>query len=258
MAENRENASFRKLTAVVRRLRKECPWDREQTHMSLRSSLIEEAYETVESIESGNMNELKQELGDLLLQVVLHGIIAGEKKDFTLDEIIDSITKKMIRRHPHVFGSTIVKTADDVKRNWEHIKMTEGRRSVISGVPRKMPALLRAHRIQEKASKVGFDWKNKKDVWKKVTEELKEFREAERSRKKERVEEEFGDLLFSLVNYSRFAGINPEFALRSAIRKFSRRFRHVENELERRGKKIGKVSLKEMDKIWNARKKLDS
>ncbi len=161
----------------------------------------------------------------------------------------------MIRRHPHVFGNTEVENAHEVKKNWEHIKLTEGRTSVIDGVPKEMPALLRALRIQEKASKVGFDWKKKRDVWKKVDEEIKELAGAERSKKQARIEEEFGDLLFALVNYSRFIGVNPEFALKGSIDKFTRRFYHIEEELQRRGKRIGTVSLKEMDEIWDAKKK---
>ena len=161
----------------------------------------------------------------------------------------------MIRRHPHVFGSTQVENAQEVKKNWEHIKQSEGRKSVIDGVPKEMPALLRALRIQEKASKVGFDWKKKREVWKKVVEEITELSGAEQSKKQDRIEEEFGDVLFALVNYSRFIGVNPEFALTSSTNKFSKRFYQVEEELQRRGKRIGTVSLKEMDKIWDAKKK---
>jgi XTP/dITP diphosphohydrolase len=161
----------------------------------------------------------------------------------------------MTRRHPHVFGNTQVKNAHEVKKNWEHIKLKEGRTSVIDGVPKEMPALLRALRIQEKASKVGFDWKKKRDVWKKVAEEIKELSGAEQSKKQDRIEEEFGDVLFALVNYSRFIGVNPEFALNGSTNKFTKRFYHVEEELQRRGKHIGTVSMKEMDEIWDAKKK---
>ena len=248
--------SIEKFVKIVRRLRKECPWDREQTHKSIRHSLIEETYEVIEAIDDEDANELKKELGDLLLHIVLHAVMAEEEKSFTLEDVIDSISEKMIRRHPHVFAHTIVKDAHEVKRNWEHIKFTEGRKSVIDGVPKEMPALLRALRIQEKASKVGFDWKKKRDVWKKVEEEIKELAGAERARQNAQIEEEFGDLLFSLVNYSRFIGVNPEFALKESIKKFSDRFHHIEGELQRRGKRIGTVSLKEMDKIWDAKKKL--
>jgi len=243
-----------KFIKIVRRLRKDCPWDREQTHKSIRHNLIEETYEVIEAIDQNNADELKKELGDLLLHIVLHSVMAEEEKSFTLNDVIDSISEKMIRRHPHVFGNTMVKDSHDVKRNWEHIKMSEGRKSVIDGVPKEMPALLRALRIQEKASKVGFDWKRKRDVWKKVDEEIEELADAERSKNRAHIEEEYGDVLFSLVNYSRFIGVNPEFALKGSIDKFSRRFYHIEKELQRRGKRIGAVSMKEMDEIWDAKK----
>jgi len=258
MAKRIKKDTFQKFIRVVERLRKECPWDREQTHQSIRHSLIEETYEVIEAIDQKDYLELKYELGDLLLHIVLHSIMAEEHKEFTIDSVIESITEKMIRRHPHVFGKVAVKDAQEVKRNWEHIKLTEGRTSVIDGVPKEMPALLRALRIQEKASKVGFDWKKKQDVWKKVIEEINELRDAERSKKQDHIEEEFGDLLFSLVNYSRFIGVNPEFALKDSVNKFSKRFYHIEEELKRRGKQIGTVPLKEMDKIWNKKKKLSS
>lgn len=247
--------SFEEFVKIIRLLRKECPWDREQTHKSIRISLIEEAYEVLEAIDKNDFKELKKELGDLLLQVVIHSVFAEEKGKFTINDVLDSITRKMIERHPHVFGEIQVKNSKEVKRNWEHIKLKEGRKSVIDGVPKEMPALLRAFRIQEKAAKVGFDWKKKKDVWEKVLEEMKELALAEKNKKKKLIEEEFGDLLFSLVNYSRFLGINPEFSLRASIEKFSKRFNHIEKELLKKGKNIEKSSLKEMDSIWNKVKK---
>ena len=256
MKKNKE--SIEKFIKIVRRLRKDCPWDREQTHASIRHSLIEETYEVIEAIDQNDADELKKELGDLLLHIVLHAVMAEEEKSFTLDDVIDSISEKMIRRHPHVFGNAVAADAKEVKRNWEHIKLTEGRKSVIDGVPKEMPALLRALRIQEKASKVGFDWKKKQDVWKKVVEEIKELAAAERSKNQAHIEEEYGDLLFSLVNYSRFIEVNPEFALKGSIDKFSKRFYHVEQELQRRGKRIGTASMKEMDEIWDAKKKMKS
>jgi tetrapyrrole methylase family protein / MazG family protein len=245
-----------KFVKIVKRLRKDCPWDREQTHQSIRHSLIEETYEVIEAIDQNDSDELKKELGDLLLHIVLHAVIAEEERSFTLEDVIESISEKMIRRHPHVFSNVVAKDSHEVKRNWERIKLTEGRKSVIEGVPREMPALLRALRVQEKASKVGFDWKKKRDVWKKVDEEIKELAGAERSKDHARIEEEYGDLLFSLVNYSRFIGVNPEFALKGSIDKFTTRFTHIEQELQRRGKQIGTVSLKEMDEIWDAKKKM--
>ena len=247
--------SIEKFIKIVKRLRKDCPWDREQTHSSIRHSLIEETYEVIEAIDQKDSDELKKELGDLLLHIVLHAVIAEEEKSFTLEDVIDSISEKMVRRHPHVFGTTVVEDAHEVKRNWERIKMTEGRRSVVDGVPKEMPALLRAQRVQEKASKVGFDWKKKRDVWKKVEEEIQELAGAERAKNNVHIEEEYGDLLFSLVNYSRFIGVNPEFALKGSIEKFINRFYEIEEEIQRRGKRIGAVSMKEMDEIWDAKKK---
>lgn len=242
---------FTEYIAVVRRLRKECPWDREQTHQSIRHSLIEEAYEAVEAIDHNNTSELKKELGDLMLHVVLHSIIAEETKAFAIDEVLADSMKKLIRRHPHVFGDTMVHGAKDVKLNWETIKMSEGRKSLMEGVPKHMPALLRAHRLQEKASKVGFDWEQKKDVWKKVREEITELHAAEAAGPHESLEEEFGDLLFALVNYARFLRINPESALNRSTRKFTKRFQRIETALERQGRKLEHATLEEMDAIWN-------
>ncbi len=187
MQKKKENDSLKKFIKIVKRLRKECPWDREQTHKSIRHSLIEETYEVIEAIDQKDLTELKQELGDVLLHIVLHAVMAEEEQAFTLNDVIESISEKMIRRHPHVFGNTQVENAHEVKRNWEHIKLKEGRKSVIDGVPKEMPALLRALRIQEKASKVGFDWKKKRDVWKKVVEEINELAGAERSKKQDRI-----------------------------------------------------------------------
>jgi MazG family protein len=255
MRKKKETDSFKNFIKIVKRLRKECPWDREQTHQSIRHSLIEETYEVIEAIDQQDLIELKRELGDVLLHIVLHAVMAEEEQAFTLNDVIESISEKMTRRHPHVFGNTQVKNAHEVKKNWEHIKLKEGRTSVIDGVPKEMPALLRALRIQEKASKVGFDWKKKRDVWKKVAEEIKELSGAEQSKKQDRIEEEFGDVLFALVNYSRFIGVNPEFALNGSTNKFTKRFYHVEEELQRRGKRIGTVTMKEMDEIWDAKKK---
>jgi tetrapyrrole methylase family protein / MazG family protein len=255
MQKKKKKDPFKKFVNIVKRLRKECPWDREQTHKSIRHSLIEETYEVIEAIDQKDLTELKQELGDVLLHIVLHAVMAEEEQAFTLDDVIESISEKMTRRHPHVFGDTQVKNAHEVKRNWEHIKLKEGRSSVIDGVPKKMPALLRALRIQEKASKVGFDWKRKRDVWKKVVEEIDELAGAEASKKQDRINEEFGDVLFALVNYSRFIGINPEFALNGSTNKFSKRFYQIEEELRRREKRIEDVSFKELDEIWEAKKR---
>lgn len=248
---------FREYLAIVRRLRKECPWDREQTHRSIRHSLIEEAYEVVESIDEDNLQELKAELGDLLLHVTLHAVMAEEEKVFTIDDVLSHSMEKLIRRHPHVFGNTTVADSREVKTNWEKIKMSEGRESLMEGVPEQLPALLRACRLQEKASKVGFDWKKKSDVWKKVDEEIKELKKAERKKDVEEIESELGDLLFALVNYSRFLQVNPELALRKSTKKFTARFRGIEQALKKRGKRIEHSTLEEMDRLWEKHKRAE-
>ncbi len=214
---------FTEFVEIVKRLRKECPWDREQTNDSIKAATIEEAYEVVEAIEKKNYDDLKGELGDLLLHVVFHTIIASESNGFTIDDVIDAIQKKLIRRHPHVFGDVKVSGANEVKKNWEEIKLEEGRNSVLDGVPEMLPALQRAHRLQEKASKVGFDWEKKEDVWKKVIEEIEEMHQIEEKRLKlkdksvedlyNKLEDEVGDVFFALVNYARFLDVNPENAL---------------------------------------------
>jgi XTP/dITP diphosphohydrolase len=251
------DTKFSELLAVVRRLRKECPWDREQTHQSIRHSLIEEAYEVVEAIDHNDMEELKKELGDLLLHVTLHSVMAEERSAFTIDDVISDHIKKLIRRHPHVFGDAKVESSRDVKLNWEKIKMSEGRKSLMEGVPNDMPALLKAHRLQEKASKVGFDWKRKEDVWDKVKEEINELHAAEASSTHEHLEEEYGDLLFALVNYARFLHVNPESALSKSTKKFAKRFQRIEEELHKQGKKLEHSSLEEMDALWNEGKRAE-
>jgi len=247
--------SFQYFIEITKRLRKECPWDREQTHESIRNSIIEEAYECVEAIDEHNMDDFKKELGDLLLQVVFHSNMAEEAGTFTLDDVIKGITKKLIDRHPHVFGDTKVKGSEHVKQNWEKLKMKEGRTSIVDGVPKEMPGLLRAHRLQDKASKVGFDWPKKEDVWKKVEEEIGELQEAIRDNKPEEIEGEFGDLLFGLVNYSRFLKIDPEHALKLSNQKFITRFQYIEKRLKEMGKDIHSSNLEEMDGLWEEAKK---
>ena len=255
---------FNEFVEIVKRLRKECPWDREQTNDSIKAATIEEAYEVVEAIEKKNYDELKNELGDLLLHVVFHTIIASESNDFTIDDVIDGIQSKLIRRHPHVFGDVKVSGSSEVKKNWEEIKLEEGRNSVLDGVPEMLPALQRAHRLQEKASKVGFDWEKKEDVWKKVIEEIEEMHEIEEKRLKlkdksfedlhNKLEDEVGDVFFALVNYARFLDINPENALRRTNSKFIRRFGYVEEKIKAMGKKLSDSNLKEMDFYWEESK----
>jgi XTP/dITP diphosphohydrolase len=249
---------FDEFVAITKRLRTECPWDREQTHASIRQHLIEEAYEVVESIEKEQWDELRKELGDLLLHVVFHANIAEERSEFTLDDVIRGISEKMVFRHPHVFGTATVDGAAHVAQNWEKLKLQEGRSSVLEGVPKEMPALLRAQRVQEKASKVGFDWNHRDDAWKKVEEETKELHEALEHGSASQAESEMGDLLFAIVNYARFVQINPEHALRRTIEKFTRRFQHVERRLKEEGKDIHATSLEEMDALWNEAKRSET
>ena len=249
-------AKFKELIEIVKKLRLECPWDREQTNDSIKTATIEEAYEVAESIDERNYDELKKELGDLLLHIIFHSVIAEEGNYFKLEDVIDSISEKLIRRHPHVFGDVKVKDADEVKRNWERIKLSEGRESVLEGVPKMLPALQRAHRLQEKAAKAGFDWEKKEDVWKKVIEEIEEMHISEKQESREELENEVGDVFFALVNYSRFLGINPENALRMTNEKFIRRFKYIEEKINESGRNINDSNLEEMDKYWEESKKL--
>lgn len=245
---------FTKFVEITKLLRRECPWDREQTHASIKHSLIEEAYEVVEAIDNNNIEELKKELGDLLLHVVFHANIAEENNEFTLMDIIEHISEKLISRHPHVFNKTKVDGVKSVMQNWEKLKLEEGRESLMDGVPKELPALLRAHRLTDKASRVGFDWEKKEDAWKKVDEEMQELHRSIESGNQEEIEREFGDLLFALVNYSRFININPENALRRTVDKFIARFQYIELRLKEMGKNIHSSSLEEMDKLWEEAK----
>ena len=243
------SSAFLEFVAIVSKLRKECPWDKVQTHQTLRAPLLEETHEAIEAIDNEDYPELKKELGDIFLHIVFHADLANEEGHFNLQEVIEAESAKLIYRHPHVFGTTEVHSADDVAKNWEQLKRKEsGRTSVLDGVPAALPALQRAGRIQEKAAKVGFDWVEAESVLKKVREELDEFL-AETDQK--RREEEFGDLLFSLVNFSRHAKIEPETALRNATTKFERRFRQVEKTVEADKKDWHEYSLQELDAIWD-------
>lgn len=248
------DTKFSEFVKIVQRLRKECPWDREQTHESIRDATLEETYEVLEAIDNKDAQELKIELGDLLLHVVFHSVIAEENQNFRLEEVIDKIQEKLIRRHPHVFGEREVSGSEEVKKNWEQIKMKEGRKSVLEGVPKQLPALQRAYRLQEKASKVGFDWQHKSDVWKKVIEEIEEMHESEKSGNFEELEKEVGDVFFSLINYARFLGVNPENALRKTNEKFISRFDYVQEKIKETGKEVSESTLEEMDKYWEESK----
>jgi XTP/dITP diphosphohydrolase len=249
-------SKFNEFVEIVKRLRKECPWDKEQTNDSIKAATIEETYELVEAIDNNDIEEIKSELGDLFFHVIFHAVIAEEENKFNLDEVIDSIREKLIRRHPHVFGEVNVNNSEDVKRNWEAIKLTEGRNSVLDGVPEKLPTLHRAYRLQEKAAKVGFDWDNKEDVWKKVIEEIEEMHKSEKEETIQELESEIGDVFFAMTNYARFLGINPENALRKTNKKFINRFRYVEKKVNETGRKINESNLTEMDKFWNESKSI--
>lgn len=251
------------LVEVIKSLRGPggCPWDREQNHDSIKPCLIEETYETIEAIESGDPDKLKEELGDLLLQIVFHANLAEEAGKFNIDDVITTIREKMIRRHPHLFGEGKADNATAVLKQWEDIKSkekgNEERKSTLEGIPKGLPSLIRAHRIQERAARVGFDWDNIDDVFAKVEEEMGEFREAFLAGKTEEIEAEMGDLFFALVNIARFIEINPDDALKKTIVRFAKRFRHIEERLAEGGKTMVDTSLAEMDKLWAEAKELE-
>lgn len=236
---------------------KGCPWDREQTRDSLRPFIIEEAYEVLEAIDEGKPDAVKEELGDLLFQIVFQSRIAEENGEFGISDVVETIAKKMISRHPHVFGDTSCETPEEVIMNWEEHKKREGkqRASVLDGVPKELPALLRAHRLQSRASRVGFDWDRAEDVLAKLDEEVAEFKDAVRRKEKGNIEDELGDILFMIVNISRFIGVNPEDALRRTISKFISRFRYIEMAAADRGKRLTDMSLSDMDALWDEAKK---
>jgi XTP/dITP diphosphohydrolase len=234
-------------------LREKCPWDMKQTLESLRHLSIEEVYELGDAILDGNMEEVKKELGDVFLHLVFYSRIASETEAFDIADVLNSICEKLISRHPHIYGDTVVKDEAEVLSNWEKLKLKEGKKSVLEGVPRSLPAMVKAQRIQDKARGVGFDWDTADQVWEKVMEELNEFKEA---KTKEDQEEEFGDLLFSLINYARFKGIHPEDALEKTNKKFIYRFQYLETESAKDGRQMGEMTLNEMDEYWNRAKEL--
>lgn len=250
--------SFSKLLTIMDELREKCPWDRKQTNLSLKSNTIEEVYELAQAIEDNDYQEIKKELGDLLLHIVFYSKIGSESGEFDIKAVIDSLCEKLIRRHPHIYGEVKVENAEDVKKTWEQIKMTEGRTSVFSGVPRALDSLIKAYRLQEKAAGVGFDWEKKEQVWEKVKEELQELeQEVETQNSQEKIEEEFGDVLFALINYARFLKIKPEHALEKTNRKFIKRFQYIEQIAQEKNKKLQEMSLEEMDIIWNNAKTME-
>lgn len=249
---NTTGEKFERLTEIVALLRTDCPWDRKQTPDSLVHLTLEEVYEMIHAVDSKDDQELKKELGDILLHVCFQSVLAAERNAFTIDDVLDAIAEKLIFRHPHVFGSEVARNESDVKVNWEKLKMQEGRKSVLDGVPRAMPELLRAYRVQEKASGVAFDWKEVDGVWEKLNEELSELRRAKSAKARE---EELGDVLFTLVNLSRFLKVNPEDALRKMTEKFSRRFQAVEAAVQKSGKSWSDWTMEELDSFWETAKK---
>ena len=243
--------AFERLLHIMDELREKCPWDRKQTMLSLRNLTIEESYELTDAILENDLSGVKEELGDLMLHMVFYSKIAEEKGTFDIADVLNAVCDKLINRHPHIYGDVEVQDEEDVKRNWEEIKMKEGKKSVLEGVPKSLPALIKAQRMQEKTAKVGFEWENEEDVWKKVEEEILEYREARETGTFREEELEFGDLLFSLVNYARFRGIEPETALEKVNQKFKKRFEFIENHSP---KPLKEMSLTEMDELWEQSK----
>jgi MazG family protein len=263
------SGSFLRLVSIMDDLREKCPWDRKQTIQTLRHMTIEETYELADAITEEDWNGIREELGDLLLHIVFYSKIGTEQNKFTLAEVIDGISEKLIARHPHIYSPADsgikVNDEEDVKRNWEKLKLKEGKKSILSGVPKSLPATVKAMRLQEKAKQVGFEWENKDQVWEKVEEEMGELRSAigdwqsadhdDLAIKHKRVEEEFGDLVFSLINYARFLRVDAENALEVTNKKFIRRFTQMEEEATKGGKDLADMTLTEMDSIWNSIKK---
>jgi XTP/dITP diphosphohydrolase len=254
------SSGFLRLLNVLNTLRTECPWDKKQTMETLRHLTIEETYELSDAIMEGDIQEVKKELGDVMMHLVFYARIAEEQGAFDILDVLNGVCEKLINRHPHIYGDTVVQNEEDVKRNWEKIKLKEGNKSVLGGVPASLPALVKASRIQEKARGVGFDWENKDQVWEKVEEEMQEFKAEynvadNTAIDADKAEEEFGDLLFSLINYARFININPENALEKTNKKFIKRFQYLEEKARENGKALQDMTLAEMDVYWNEAKK---
>ena len=254
MSPNAE-AAFTRLVNIMNDLREKCPWDRKQTIQSLRQMTIEETYELADAITENDWSGIREELGDLLLHIVFYAKIGSEQNQFGLVEMIDGICDKLIYRHPHIYGDVKVQDDEEVKRNWEQLKLKEGKTSVLGGVPVSLPATVKAMRLQEKAKQVGFEWDTKEQVWEKVEEEMNELREAIGSGSQDKTEEEFGDLVFSLINYARFLRVDAENALERTNKKFIHRFTSMEKIALESGKPLNEMTLQEMDAIWNQIKK---
>ncbi|WP_036152964.1 nucleoside triphosphate pyrophosphohydrolase [Maribacter forsetii] len=243
-----------RLLTIMDELREQCPWDKKQTMQSLRHLTIEETYELGDAILDNDLNEVKMELGDMLLHIIFYAKIGSETNDFDIADVANAICDKLVNRHPHIYGDVKVIDAEDVKRNWEQIKLKEGKKSVLEGVPKSLPALVKANRIQDKVSGVGFDWEEPQQVFEKVQEELGELQIEVEAGNKEKIEAEFGDVLFSMINYARFLGVNPENALERTNKKFIKRFQYLETKAKEKGKEMNDMSLEEMDVYWNEAK----
>lgn len=243
--------SFERLVRIMDELREQCPWDKKQTIQTLRQLTIEETYELADSITQSDWRGLKEELGDILLHIVFYARIAREEKQFTLGEVIEGVCNKLVHRHPHIYSSVQVENEDDVKRNWEQLKLKEGKKSILAGVPNSLPAMVKALRIQEKAKQVGFEWEIKEDVMDKIREEVDELEQAVKTQHTDAMEDEMGDVLFSMVNYARFLNIDPENALARTNAKFKRRFEAMEAELTAQGASLNDYTLEDMDAVWN-------
>jgi len=247
--------AFDRLLTIMDELREKCPWDKKQTMQSLRHLTIEETYELTDAIFENDIDEVKKELGDLMLHLVFYAKIASETNTFDISDVLNAICDKLIHRHPHIYGDATVTDEEEVKANWEKLKLKEGKKSVLEGVPKSLPALVKAIRIQDKARGIGFDWDNKDQVWDKVNEEIAEL-QTEIKADSNKIEDEFGDVLFSLINYGRFLNINAEDALEKTNKKFIKRFQYLETESKKDGKALSEMSLTEMDVYWNKAKKL--
>ena len=248
--------AFNRLLDIMDELREKCPWDKKQTLESLRNLTIEETYELADAILENDLHEVKTELGDVLLHLVFYAKIGSEKKAFDIGDVANAISEKLIARHPHIYGDVEVNNEEEVKQNWEKLKLKEGKSSVLEGVPKSLPALVKANRIQDKVSGVGFDWEEPHQVWDKVQEELSELNEEIKKGKKETIESEFGDVLFSMINYARFINVNPENALEKTNKKFINRFQYLEKAAKKEGKELTEMSLSEMDVYWELSKKI--
>lgn len=255
----RENQllAFDRLLTIMEELRLKCPWDKKQTMQTLRHLTIEETYELGDAILDSDLDEVRNELGDLLLHIVFYAKIGSETKSFDIGDVINGICEKLINRHPHIYGDVTVSNEEEVKQNWEKIKLREGKKSVLEGVPKSLPALVKANRIQDKVAGVGFDWEEPEQVFEKVQEELAELQDEVKIGDKDKIEAEFGDVLFSMINYARFLGVNPENALERTNKKFSKRFQYLEAEALKEDKSLQDMTLKEMDMHWEAAKKID-